>query len=227
MSDFDIQSIQDDVTAFHRKFGQLVGYSPHVPSQQIVALRDELIREETKEVRSAIAQEDLAEVADGIVDAIYVLVGTAVSYGIDLAPVWAAVHAANMAKEGGAVREDGKILKPAGWKAPDVQRIIDVQITNKARSNDHAQSNPFEYLRSDQLRAVLNQAALRSGLPCVLLARNVDAEIPTIDMSIKPEMDAASALMQGYVVVLRSDVATTIPASNHDGRCNNDDCYPK
>lgn len=43
---------------------------------------------------------------------------------IDLPDVWEAVQAANMAKEGGGTREDGKILKPPGWQAPDIAGIL-------------------------------------------------------------------------------------------------------
>jgi hypothetical protein len=66
-------------------------------------------------------------VADGIVDAIYVLIGAAITYGIDIRPVWQAVHAANMAKEGGATREDGKVQKPPGWQPPDIAGILAAQ----------------------------------------------------------------------------------------------------
>lgn len=128
-----MSDIQSDVTDFHRKFGLLVGYGPAIPDKKTVALRDELIREETQEVRDGIQLDDLVLIADGIVDSMYVLIGTAVSYGIDLAPIWEAVHQANMAKEGGGERADGKILKPSGWKAPGVRALLQRQIDYKTR----------------------------------------------------------------------------------------------
>ena len=66
----------------------------------------------------------MSKVADGIVDSIYVLIGTGGEMGLDLAEVWRRVHAANMAKEGGGKRADGKVLKPEGWVAPDVEGAI-------------------------------------------------------------------------------------------------------
>lgn len=72
--------------------------------------------------------ENLAEVADGIVDSIYVLCQLGRSLGVPVDSVWDAVQAANMAKVNpdGTVtrREDGKILKPAGWTPPDVLKIL-------------------------------------------------------------------------------------------------------
>ena len=57
-------------------------------------------------------------------DLMYVLVGTTLALGIDLTDIWEAVQKANMAKAKGAVRQDGKRLKPEGWVAPDVEAII-------------------------------------------------------------------------------------------------------
>jgi predicted HAD superfamily Cof-like phosphohydrolase len=72
---------------------------------------------------------DLVGIADGIADSVYVLVGTALEYGIPLDRVWGAVHSANMAKVDpvtGKVRKrfDGKVLKPDGWKRPDIAAIL-------------------------------------------------------------------------------------------------------
>jgi predicted HAD superfamily Cof-like phosphohydrolase len=67
------------------------------------------------------------EAIDGIVDSLVVLVGTAITFGVDLKPIFEAVHAANMAKAGGPKREDGKQLKPAGWKPPDVAGLLKAQ----------------------------------------------------------------------------------------------------
>ena len=66
----------------------------------------------------------MSDVADGIVDSIYVLIGMGGEMGLDLSEVWRRVHVANMAKAGGPVREDGKRLKPEGWTPPDVEGAI-------------------------------------------------------------------------------------------------------
>ena len=68
--------------------------------------------------------ENLSEIADGLADLIYVAIGMARTLGIPLEEVWDEVHKTNMAKEGGPVRGDGKILKPPGWKPPAVKTIL-------------------------------------------------------------------------------------------------------
>ena len=70
-----------------------------------------------------------AMMVDALVDALYTIHGTALAMGVDLDPFWDAVHAANMSKVDGSlgplrVREDGKILKPPGWRAPDILALL-------------------------------------------------------------------------------------------------------
>ncbi len=69
---------------------------------------------------------DLAGVADGLVDLMYIAQGCAQACGVDLDPVLDAVHAANMAKVGGPV-VNGKQLKPPGWTPPDVAAVLRAQ----------------------------------------------------------------------------------------------------
>jgi len=100
---------------------------PYIPNEQKKLLRGELIIEEIRETLDAIDKNDLVKIADGIVDSIVVLLGTSVTYGIDIRPVWDEVHKTNMAKKGGKLRADGKLLKPEGWKPPNIERIIKEQ----------------------------------------------------------------------------------------------------
>jgi predicted HAD superfamily Cof-like phosphohydrolase len=138
---------QRDVLEFSRATGGTVGAWPDVRDRE---LRARLIAEEATETLSALgfdtyvevwqpfstAKErevakferpgnvDLPALADGIVDTIYVLIGTAIAAGFDLAPVWDEVQRANMAKVDGPVREDGKRLKPPGWRPPDIEGVL-------------------------------------------------------------------------------------------------------
>lgn len=127
-----------------QKFGQPVNFGPRFSRPD---LRAKLIIEEALEtaagiVGSATAHQlavdeiskqlyekpvrprDMAETADGLCDLIYVALGCAVEFGIDLAPLFEEVHRTNMAKEGGATRPDGKILKPAGWQKPRIAELL-------------------------------------------------------------------------------------------------------
>lgn len=112
-----------DVLDFHKKFGCEIGAEPSLPASSTVELRKALVQEEIDELFHAMQQPEEAEalvgIADALADSIYVLIGFAITYGIDLRPIWDLVHASNMAKEGGATRADGKIMKPEGWKSPE------------------------------------------------------------------------------------------------------------
>ena len=56
-------------------------------------------------------------------DLLYVVYGTAVSYGIDMDPVFREVHRSNMSKVGGYKREDGKWVKPPTYSPAVIEPI--------------------------------------------------------------------------------------------------------
>jgi hypothetical protein len=119
-----VNKMQYQVEEFHRAFKHPVGGTPAIRRPE---LRVKLIREEAKETCDAIEAGDLVEAVDGICDLIYVTIGAAIEFGVDVEPVFDEVHRSNMAKLGGPTREDGKTLKPPGWTAPDVAREIEKQ----------------------------------------------------------------------------------------------------
>lgn len=113
-----------DIVDFHRATGTFMGERPVPPLPVVQGLRLKLIKEEIQETLDAIFNDDLVALADGIADSIVVLLGTAVSYGIDIRPVWDEVHKTNMAKLGGGKDSFGKSLKPKGWVSPDIKSIL-------------------------------------------------------------------------------------------------------
>lgn len=118
-----------DVKAFHDACDIPTMPWPQLPALARQELRAKLIKEEVKETIHAIETGNLAKIADGLADIIYVVCGTALEYGIPLHEVWRAVQRSNMAKvcpETGKVirRADGKILKPDGWQEPDFAAIL-------------------------------------------------------------------------------------------------------
>ncbi len=116
-----------DIIDFHKVMGHCLGERPSLPPLKVYKLRRRLIDEEVKETLDAMFQDDLVGIADGIADSIVVLLGTAVSYGIDIRPVWDEVHKTNMAKLGGGKDSQGKSLKPEGWVPPNVKSILTEQ----------------------------------------------------------------------------------------------------
>lgn len=115
------------VEAFHRQFDILVQDRAAVPPGQTKELRLRLIEEEFEELRAAMAQDDLAAVAKEMADLLYVVYGTAVSYGIDMQPVFEEVHRSNMSKVGGYKRADGKWVKPPTYSPAALEPILKAQ----------------------------------------------------------------------------------------------------
>lgn len=115
-------SVQDDVRSFHVALGIPVESSPLIRRGE---LRAKLIEEEAEETCWAIRNGDLVEAIDGLCDLLCVIYGAALEFGVDLDPFWAEVHRSNMAKAGGPVRADGKVMKPEGWKPPDIAGLLE------------------------------------------------------------------------------------------------------
>lgn len=88
-----------------------------------------LIREEFNELQVAVSDDDRVEAVDAALDIITVCVGFLHSIGCDAEGAWNEVVRSNMSKinaDTGKVlkREDGKIIKPTDWVAPDLKPFI-------------------------------------------------------------------------------------------------------
>jgi predicted HAD superfamily Cof-like phosphohydrolase len=86
-----------------------------------------LITEEYKETLEAFHEKDVIEVADGLADMVWVIMGMCSSCGIDFEKVWNEVKASNMSKfiDGKAIKnEDGKIMKPEAYFRPDIKKVL-------------------------------------------------------------------------------------------------------
>lgn len=85
-----------------------------------------------------------ADQGDALVDSNYYALNAAVKCGIQLDKIFDTVHSANMAKcdpVSGKFnrREDGKILKPKGWKSPDIVEVVKVMYPDpkQTKITDH------------------------------------------------------------------------------------------
>jgi len=115
------------VEAFHNKFEVVAQTTPTDVSEETKHLRVRLIQEEFDELKEAMASGNLAEVAKEMADLLYVTYGTAVSYGIDMEPVFQEVHRSNLSKIGGYKRADGKWVKPPTYSPANIEPILEVQ----------------------------------------------------------------------------------------------------
>ena len=117
------------VFVFHSKFGLPIEAEPGIPDEDQATLRMSLLAEEFEEVCRAWENNDINNLAQELADLIYVCLGMAWVYGIPLEVIFDEVHDANMEKDGGGQREDGKILKPEGWEPPRIKEIMEAYRT--------------------------------------------------------------------------------------------------
>jgi predicted HAD superfamily Cof-like phosphohydrolase len=118
---------QCQVTEFHEAFGF---DDPEVPTERgahVALLRARLIQEELSELTKAMSLMNMAEIADGIADLLYVVYGTAISYGIDIEPIFDEVHRSNMTKVGAALDKAGKVSKPVKYSKPTLVPLLKKQ----------------------------------------------------------------------------------------------------
>jgi predicted HAD superfamily Cof-like phosphohydrolase len=88
-----------------------------------------LIEEEADELGEAIKNHDQLETLDALTDILVVTIGAMHSMGADAEGAWKEVMATNFNKidrQTGRVRkrEDGKVLKPQGWTAPNLNPFL-------------------------------------------------------------------------------------------------------
>ena len=116
------------VKIFMETFGQEIKNKPSFSSEKINDLRYELIREELDELKEALKNKDILEVADALTDILYVTYGAGHAFGIDLDKCFEEVQQSNMSKldeKGKPIyNESGKVMKGPNYFKPDLTRFI-------------------------------------------------------------------------------------------------------
>lgn len=120
------------VAEFHRAFDLPIRQLPSAEIDHALAgLRVALLEEEVGEFVTASAKGDLIGITDALADIVYVVYGTALTYGIDLDAVLREVHRSNMSKldSGGKplTRDDGKVIKSEEYFPPDIAAVLNRQ----------------------------------------------------------------------------------------------------
>jgi predicted HAD superfamily Cof-like phosphohydrolase len=121
-----------DLQDFHAKFAMHHNTRPGFLEHDLMQFRVNFLQEELDETVAAIARGDLAGAADGLVDLVYVAIGTAEIMGLPWSHLWDAVQRANMAKvraipgqiEGHRLSKYD-VVKPEGWTPPNIERILE------------------------------------------------------------------------------------------------------
>jgi predicted HAD superfamily Cof-like phosphohydrolase len=116
------------VKTFMKTFGQEVKTKPSFSSDKINTLRYDLIKEELEELKIAMENKDLLEVADALTDILYVTYGAGHAFGIDLDKCFEEVQNSNMSKLGEdgkpIYNESGKVMKGPKYFKPDLSKFI-------------------------------------------------------------------------------------------------------
>ena len=116
----------EKVKKFMQTFGQEVKTQPTFPSEKIVNLRYDLIKEELSELKAAIEANDLIEVADALTDILYVTYGAGHAFGINLDSCFDEVQNSNMSKLGNngkpIYNESGKVMKGPNYFKPNLKK---------------------------------------------------------------------------------------------------------
>ena len=116
------------VKTFMETFGQEVKSKPSLSNDKIISLRYDLIKEELEELKVAMENKDLLEVADALTDILYVTYGAGHAFGIDLDKCFEEVQDSNMSKlgEGGKAiyNESGKVMKGPNYFKPNLSKFL-------------------------------------------------------------------------------------------------------
>ena len=118
----------EKVKKFMQTFGQEIKENAEFPSEKITKLRTDLIEEELSELRIAIKNKNIKEVADALTDILYVTYGAGHSFGINLDDCFNEVQKSNMSKLGSdgkpIYNENGKVMKGPNYFKPDLSKFV-------------------------------------------------------------------------------------------------------
>ena len=118
----------EKVGLFMKTFGQDVKTSASFSSKKITDLRLSLIEEELVELKEAIENKNLTEVADALTDILYVTYGAGHAFGINLDECFDEVQKSNMSKldvDGKPIFNDkGKVMKGPNYFKPNFSKLI-------------------------------------------------------------------------------------------------------
>lgn len=131
-----------DVKAFMLACDQPVRDKPTVVSDQEKWERFSMLTEEFSEHKKALkdlkraveyhsksgTKDAMADLADSLVDMVYIIIGTAHTYGFDFDELWRLVHENNTSKidpeTGLVLKVNGKVQKPEGFVPVDLRSSI-------------------------------------------------------------------------------------------------------
>ena len=125
-----IQDLTDKLIEFNKAFDIPYNTEPTNLDGKAIDLRFSLMFEENQEYHIAAREKNLIEIADGLGDKLYILMGTIVAHGMQdiILDVFNEIHRSNMTKldvDGKVTRRaDGKIMKPITYERPNLKQFF-------------------------------------------------------------------------------------------------------
>ena len=118
----------ESVKKFMETFGQEIKEKAGFPDDKITSLRYDLIKEELDELKEAMDNKDIKEVADALTDILYVTYGAGHAFGINLDNCFEEVQNSNMSKldlNGKPIYNDkGKVMKGPNYFKPNLSKFV-------------------------------------------------------------------------------------------------------
>tara|TARA_B100000963_G_scaffold106767_1_gene92757 strand:+ start:3668 stop:4039 length:372 start_codon:yes stop_codon:yes gene_type:complete len=118
----------ESVRKFMETFGQEIKEKASFPNEKITTLRYDLIKEELDELKMAIKDKNIVEVADALTDILYVTYGAGHAFGINLDKCFMEVQNSNMSKLGKdgkpIYNETGKVMKGPDFFKPNLNKFL-------------------------------------------------------------------------------------------------------
>ena len=118
----------EKVGLFMKTFNQEVKTKSALSSGKINSLRISLISEELEELKQAMLDNNIVEVADALTDILYVTYGAGHAFGINLDKCFNEVQESNMSKldtNGKPIfNEQGKVMKGPNYFKPDLSKFL-------------------------------------------------------------------------------------------------------
>lgn len=129
----------NQVAEFHKTFNAPILPSPQIPSKERCELRIALLQEELNELKEAITNNDMVEIADALCDLQYVLSGAVLEFGLGekFVELFNEVQRSNMSKACANQIEADETIAYYKEKGEDAYAEVSGDKINVHRKSDH------------------------------------------------------------------------------------------
>lgn len=148
----------NQVAEFHRTFNAPILDTPQIPSKERCALRVSLLQEELDELKKAIEDNDITEVADALCDLQYVLSGAVLEFGLGnkFVELFNEVQRSNMSKACATQEEADATIAHYAGKGQEAYFEVSGEKINVHRKEDNKVLKSINYSPAD-LKSIIEK----------------------------------------------------------------------